>query len=227
MIKDNKTNNKKLTKTGATRLIIIAVFVALIITIIVQGIKLKNAKGDELQEIATKKYFESGFVSVSELYMKAGKADVDEVQFMQAALKSALDQWFATNGGETVEGSQIMGMISNPYNFNVDFNGLLVSGYEYSLENDTFRKVDGANSNLGNIEANTNMTISNYDGQKIMVNDIKKTGKNTYKLFANIVRDSGQPGDEANIEAKSEINVKIENNEIVLESAEISDVAKK
>lgn len=227
MIKDNKTNNKKLTKTGAMRLIIIAVFVALIITIIVQGIKLKNIKGDELQEIATKKYFERGFVSVSELYMKAGKANVDEVQFMQASLKSALDEWFSTNGGETVQGTQIMGMINNPYNFNIDFNGLLVSGYEYSLENDTFRKVEGANKNLENIEANTNMTMANYDEQKIMVQEIEKIDKNTYKLHANIVTDNGQPDYDANVDAKAEITVKIEDNDIILESAEISDIAKK
>ena len=219
MSTNKKVNKKSKQAKINTKPIILCGIIALVIVIIaiVLIIKSRGTDVSELEEIATKKYFEEGFIDVSELYMQAGASEIDEVQYIQAQTKQALDEYFATTTETTVDADAIKGTIENPYNYTIDFNGIIVSGYEYSQENNTFTKVDGANSNMENIEANVNMITTNYDSQKIVVEKIEKTEDNKYKVYANLVEENGT----GEAIAQAEITVRIENNEIVLDGCTI------
>ena len=216
-----KKESKKVMNNKKARLFLVCgiVLILLVILIIVLVVKSNGKDISELEEIATKKYFEEGFVDVSELYRGAGVSDVDEVQYMQAQTKLALDNYFATSDEDTVDAGIIMNSIDNPYGYTIDFNGITVSGYEYSQENNTFTRVEGANSNLENIEANINMTTANYDGQKISVDKIEKVEDNKYKVYANLVE--GNEGE--TVVAKAEMTVSIEDGEITLDECTISE----
>jgi hypothetical protein len=183
-------NKKKEEKSKIVLGVSIIAIIAIIIIIIVAIVLLKNGTSS-LESLAAKKYFEESFLDVNQLYMMAGKSDVDEVQYMQFQLKKALDSYFETSSETTVDANVIMGLINNPYNYNVDFNGLLASGYEYSQVDNSFTKVDGAYSDLAVIEDNTNLTVENYNDQTIEVEKIKKTGKDTYKIYANLISSDG------------------------------------
>lgn len=212
--KKKKVMNKK-----NIRLIIAGIILILLIVLIVVLVISKEKDISKLEEIATKKYFEEGFIDVNELYMMSGESEIDEVQYIQAQTKRALDDYFENSGENTVDADVISGSINNPYDYTVDFNGILVSGYEYSPEDNTFTKVEGANIELENIEANTNMITENYSSQRISVEKIEKVEKDKYKVYADIV----EGDNDETVAAKAEMTVRIEDEEIVLDTCNISE----
>lgn len=220
MIENQNYSDQNKTKQNKSNIIkvIIGILIVVIITIIIAVVtKHKNSDYSQLEEIAAKKYFENGFISVNELYIKAGKSDVDEVQTMQVSLKKALDEYFATTSETTVSAETILSMMENPYGLRVDFNGLVVSGYRYSPVDETFTKEDGAYRNMAVTEGLIESRIYENDNKKIMVQRIEKTGDNTYKVTADI------GADETIVEDKVEMIVKLNGEEIALESVNIFD----
>lgn len=216
MVAENK-NQKKDSNSNIIKIIIGIIVVGIVAIIITMISRTKSNNEGNLEKIAAKKYFENGFISVNELYIKAGNSDIDEVQTMQLSLKRALDSYFASSNERTVKAETILGMIENPYGYRIDLNGMLVSGYTYSPENDTFTVEEEANTRMAVIENTASAKINENDNKKIMVQNIEKTGDNTYKIIANIGFDKNSVND------KAEMIIKIDGEEIVLESAKILD----
>lgn len=201
--------------------LVVAIILAIIIIVVI-SINSKNNKKlefDKFEEISIYGYLENSVLDVYELYQISGKADYDELQIFQAKLKQELDSYFANSTENSVATNTIVSAIDAKYvpEF-VDFHGIIVSGYEYNPEKNTFVKSKNAYSNLSEIENEINNI--DFSNQKAIVKQIEKTDDDKYKVFFDIVDDNSI---DSIAKDSGEAILSISDNTLVIDSCNIND----
>lgn len=175
-------------------LTIIAVITIVIITMIVTIVNLcKNQKLIELQKIATIKYFEE-CMDTRTLYLRSENTytDVNDTQFLEIQLKMSLDKYFKENAGAvSAPADQIKSDMWNPYNYEIDFNGIIIPGYTYKIEDNAFElSTENEADNKEYMDGIMEMIeskVKNVDDQEIKVDKIEKIGKNKFMVYADLI----------------------------------------
>ena len=172
-----------------THLKVFFIVIILVILFIVWGIfsnKNTESKLNDFETICIHGYLENDVLDVFTLYKLSGKIKYNETEIFQSKLKQALDTYFSNNSKTEVSASTVVGMVDSNFTpKSLDFNGIVVSDYEYNSERNVFVKSPGAYSNISGIEA----SASNFDfsENKASVKSIEKTSDNKYKVIFDIV----------------------------------------
>ena len=170
-----KTQNKKTENAPINKkVIILALIIILVITVVICINKKSDSTSnlDEFQKQAIYSYLEENVLDVYTLYQKAGKSEYNEIQVFQSKLKQELDNFFANNDKKSIATSEALGLVDSEYvPENVDFHGIIISGYEYNSEKDVLEKSDKAYANMAGVESQINSM--DYSNEKAKVQNIE------------------------------------------------------
>ena len=129
-----KTN--KLKKLNYKLISIIAIILIVIFIILAICLnKDSKLKFNDFERISIYGYLENNVLDVFKLYQLSGKIEYNETEIFQGKLKQALDNYFANSSEKEVSTSTILGLIDSDFvPESLDFNGIIVSDYEYNSE---------------------------------------------------------------------------------------------
>lgn len=217
--KKGTIRQKKLIMTIIIAIIILAIIIAIVAKIV------SLVKLDDFKKYTIYSYLENDVLNVYTLYQLGGKASYDETQVFQSKLKEALDNYFSTNSGDSISASEALSLVDSIYvPDNVDFHGIIVSGYEYNAENDTIEKSSDSHSNMATIESEVNSV--DYSNQVSKVQKIKKVNNTSYKVYFNIVdttNGAAADSDNATVEASGVATVSLVDGSLVIEDCSFDE----
>ena len=209
-----KIKEKKLNKRN---LFILCAIIGVIITGLLFLFLHKQSKELNLssfEKVAVSNYLED-YLSLDKLYLLSGKFSYNELQYTQAKIKETLDSYYNQNPSETIPASVIITQLENKYNISsdtLDFHGILISDYEYLPAEDAFKRVEGANKGMGDLENQVETTASKNG--KTSIKTIEKKVKDSYIVYFDVVSlDS-----EDNIIDSGNVTIKVVDDNYELES---------
>ena len=212
-----KTN--KLKKLNYKLISIIAIILIVIFIILAICLnKDSKLKFNDFERISIYGYLENNVLDVFKLYQLSGKIEYNETEIFQGKLKQALDNYFANSSEKEVSTSTILGLIDSDFvPESLDFNGIIVSDYEYNSEKNVFVVSKGSYSNISGIESSANNI--DFSENKTVVKSIEKSSGNTYKVVFDIINVIHND----TVEDSGEVIISVKDNTLNIDSCIIND----
>lgn len=211
---------KKLCKRKKYMILVIlaiAIAIILVVAVVAKAQNRGELKLDEFEKVAIYGYLEDNVIDATTVYKKVGL--VDELQLFQTQLKQTLDTYFKHNSEKVVSTSVILGMMESKYiPDNIDFNGIVISGYEFDSINNTLKKHESEYQNMNSIEEMYNDT--EYINKTTKIKKIQKNKDGMYVVTFDII-DKNMP-DESNVDISGEAVLKIDKNIIAIEECTLN-----
>lgn len=175
---------------------IIIIFLIIIVLVVIAGIYIiskrkvdHTLKYDDFEKTAIYGYLEDSVLDIYTIYQLSGKAEFNETQVFQARIKKALDTYFLDKKDTSVPTTTILEMIESKYiPKSVDFHGIIVSGYKFNPNENTFVKSEDSYANMQNIE--TKINDMDYINKKVCIQNIEREHNNSYKVKFNILKNN-------------------------------------
>ena len=180
----------------------------------------KELKLSDFEKIAIYGYLED-YLSLDKLYMLSGNSSYDDLHYTQSKIKEVLDSYYEQNHSEIIPTNVITSELEEKYGIStdtLDFHGILVSNYEYLPEDNSFKRVEGANSGLADSENQVQAIANSND--KVSVKSIEKISNDSYLVNFDIISSSDL---ENQISQSGNVTIKVANNSYELTSCNIND----
>lgn len=187
-----KTEEKNFSKKSLLiySVIALAVVLAIILFASTGSNKSMNLDLTDFEKIAVYGYLED-YLSLDKLYLLAGKSSYDDLHYTRSKIKSILDEQYNSNPDSTIPVSIINSELNDKYSIdsnNIDYHGILVSDYEYMPDQNAFRRVEGANKNMGSLENEVD-TVSNSN-YELSITNINQVSDNSFVVNFDVVDSS-------------------------------------